>query len=433
MPALEQHNIVFFLFDSLSAADSVSTAALNGLPTLSTLCNNGVLFNHVYAPNPESSPARASLFTGLDPCVHGLWTNGVTLTDHERTFAQRLAQAGYSNYMAGRYQLSGLSQWTTEQTRADEFTKADWAHGPLHRSRQNAYLVWLQKTAPEQYAQIFNSQANPADTLQTLQQRTAMEALPDELSFNHWVGERIGEWIKSQSADEPFMAMAGFCVGDGLGTEPRHDSDSEALMPLSLKQADVAIGRILDQLEESNRAKDTVIIVASARGCGTVNTTDNNALHERLIKVPLIIYGSDYGKQSINATVSTIDIAPTVLDLANVRIGARIQGQSLLDVISDSKKPRGWAMSRLRRRSSSGLPDWQTALCINDMKLVVHHDDKKDVHESMRMYNLDTDPAEQNDLATQATHATNMELMIDQMIDARCALEDRTEPRIAEF
>ena len=433
MPAIEQRNIVFCLFDSLSAADSVSGSVLNALPTLATLCNGGVLFNRVYAPNPESSPARASLFTGLDPCAHGLWTNGVTLPDHERTFAQRLAQAGYTNYLAGRYQLSGLSHWTTEQTRTGEFTNADWAHGPLHRSRQNGYLVWLQETAPEKYAQIFTSQANSADTLQTPQQRTAIEALPDELSFNYWVGQQIGEWIASHSPDQPFMAMAGFSVGDGLGTEPHKDTDVEALMPLALKQADAAMGQILNQLEHSNLAKQTVFIVASARGCTSGDTTGNQALHESLIKVPVVIYGGSFRQQTIDATVSTIDIAPTILDIVNLSVGARMQGQSLLDVINESKKPRGWAMSRLRTNLSTGESNWHTALCKNAMKLVVHHNDKKDAQELIQLYNLDGDPAEQDNLAVQETHAQDLESMIDQMIDARCALEDRTEPRIADF
>lgn len=433
MPALAQHNILFCLFDSLSAADSVSTAALKGLPTLSTLCKGGVLFDRVYTPNPESSPARASLFTGLDPCVHGLWTNGVALPDYEHTFAQKLAQAGYSNYLAGRYQLSGLSQWTTEQTRPGEFIDTDWAHGPLHRSRQNAYLVWLQKNAPQQYAKIFTAQANPAQTLPTQQQRTAIAALPDELGFNHWVGKRVAEWIESHSTDKPFMAMAGFSVGDGLGTEPSSDSDAEALMPLALQQADAAIGRILAQLDADDRTKDTVVIITAARGCVAANTTRNSALDENLIRVPLIIAGAGYEKQRVSGTVSTMDIAPTVLDIANVSIGARMQGESLLGVLHGLKTPRGWAMSRLRRHSSSGTPDWQTAVCSNGVKLIVHHDDRSGLQKPMKLYNLDADPAEQNNLADQAAHATDLESMIDYMIDARCALEDRTEPRIAEF
>ena len=49
------------------------------------------------------------------------------------------------------------------------------------------------------------------------------------------------------------------------------------------------------------------------------------------------------------------------------------------------------------------------------------------------MFDLVSDPDERNDLAIDANYANDLEDMIDLMIDARCALEDRTEPRIAKF
>ena len=135
----------------------------------------------------ESSPARASLFTGLDPCVHGLWTNGVKLPPRERTFPEILARAGYANWLVGRRQLAGVSNWTTEHARQGEFAHFEWAHGPLHRSRQNAYLTWLQRNAPECHARIFPSQANADDTNVPPEQQAAMST-PTSSVFNHWVG-----------------------------------------------------------------------------------------------------------------------------------------------------------------------------------------------------------------------------------------------------
>lgn len=440
MPIVERPNILFCLFDSLSVvdwaanclADSGSPESVQRLSTLSQLCANGTLFNRTYTPCPEGSPARASLFTGLDPSVHGLWTNGVTLADNEQTFSQRLAQAGYTNYLAGRYQLAGLSSWTTEQVRQNEFSQMDWAHGPLHRSRQNAYLVWLQHSAPKHYSRIFTAQADPDNTLATKQQRAALESLPEALSFNYWVGQCVAEWVESQSSEKPFMAIAGFSVGDMLGTEPHQITDGESLNLLALQQADVAIGRILEQLDASNRAQDTVVIVASARGnADSLNAGD--ALNEKSIRVPLLIYGADFKQQIVDAPISTIDIAPTVMEIASAPIGARMQGRSLLGVLNGSTTPRGWAMSRIRKSLPTEARNWQTVLCADNMKLVVCHDDRQEQGETIKLYNLDTDPLEQNNLAGLDTHAAELEQLIDQMIDARCALEDRTEPRIAEF
>jgi len=116
------------------------TSSSKALPTLVGLQKRSTVFTAAYTSCPESSPARASLFTGLDPSVHGVWTNGVELPAHEKTFMQLLTQSGYSSWLVGRRQIAGVSNWTTEHSRAEEFTRMEWAHGPLHRSRQNAYL-----------------------------------------------------------------------------------------------------------------------------------------------------------------------------------------------------------------------------------------------------------------------------------------------------
>ena len=443
MPVVDRPNIVLCLFDSLGTLGGGTLDAIADLPTLSNLRSNSACFSRAYTPCPESSPARASLFTGLDPSVHGLWTNGVTLPDHEQTFAQRLAKAGYSNYLAGRYQLSGVSRWTTEQARPGEFgqgefTQMDWAHGPLHRSRQNSYLKWLQNLSPEQYSRIFTVQAKPDHTTLSQPQQEALSALPDHMSFNYWVGQSLEKWIESRSSEQPFLAIAGFCVGDMMGTEPHPCTDLEGLNTVALKQADHAISLIMECLQSSCRLDDTVVVVAAARG-NDVSLSAKGTLSENSIRVPLIIHGAGIKPQTVDGLVSTMDIAPTLLALANVPGGPRMQGESLLGALegaldgtaTDTSVPRDWGMSRIRQSLPSGERNWQTALYTRNMKLIVSHG--KQQTESSRMFNLDTDPLEQNNLAGSDTHAMQLEQLMDQMIDARCALEDRTEPRIAEF
>ena len=438
MPAIKRRNVLFCLFDSLSATESDAQNSLASLPTFSRLRSEGAVFTRAYAPNPEGSPARASVFTGLDPCVHGLWTNGVVLPVEEQTLTQSALHAGYATCLAGRYQLAGMSNWTTEMRRANEFSSMFWAHGPLHRSRQNAYITWLKQAAPTAYSHIFPTQANPRNTQLNDHALIGLKSLPDELSFNYWVGHKLEEWMSSQSNDTPLLAIAGFSVGNTFGTEPNTESDGESVHLPALKQADAAIGRLLQCITEIGHADDTVVIAASARG----NSTKRNKpmeLSEGDIAVPLIIHGKGINQTSVHEPVSTIDIAPTILELMGIALKPRMQGQSLLGVLDGLQKPRGWAMSRVRRCSSPGNHHWLTAYCNQTMKLVVRHDvGEVDVvqginTESICLYDLESDPREQVNLARDGPHAATLESMIDEMIDARCALEDRTEPRIAEF
>ena len=433
MPVSYRPNILLILFESLSTFDCGLSEDLTVMPALSELSRDSVLFTNTYTPCPESSPARASLFTGLDPCVHGLWTNGVRLPPRERTFPELLAQAGYTNWLVGRWQLAGVANWTTELTRPGEFSHVEWAHGPLHRSRQNAYLTWLQQNAPDHYTRIFASQASADDTNVPPEQREAMSDLPDELGFNHWVGERVGNLILSHQSDQPFLAVAGLSVGSSMGANLTQYYDGEDLNERALRQADAAIGRLLDLLAANGRAEDTVVFVAAGRG-NTVPGPDANPLNERSVRVPLLMRRAGQERRIMDAQQSTMDIAPTILDIARIPVGPRIQGRSLLGVLDGSLPSRNWAMSRIRRGLSPQTRIWQTALRADSMKLVVSHGNTKDpVQATFRLFDLDADPDELVDLADDEAHAADLEDMIDQMIDARCALEDRTEPRIAEF
>ena len=365
MPLLHRPNLLFVLFDSLSATDCNFPHGEQGLPTLSRLYESSTLFTRAYTPCPESSPARASLFTGLDPCVHGLWTNGVALPATEITFPQRLANAGYNNALVGRWQLAGTSHWTTEDTHSYDFAHTDWAHGPLHRSRQNSYLNWLQGVAPKEHASLFANPANPDHTTMNDEQVHALLSLPDTLSFNHWVGEQLGNWIKRQSPQNPFLAIASFCVGDLFGTQPNECNDGESLHSQSLQQADTALGQLMDQLRASNQLDDTVVIVTAARGNTAVRNENNtelrsdaaNPMSERALRVPLLINTAEQQRRVVSIPVSTMDIAPTVFDFAGVPCGPRTQGQTLRDAFSNPDALRGWSMSRRRdisaRRYSS--------------------------------------------------------------------------------
>ena len=122
----------------------------------------------------------------------------------------------------------------------------------------------------------------------------------------------------------------------------------------------------------------------------------------------------------MHETVSTIDIAPTLYDLAGIHPPQRVQGVSL-----NSGPLRGWALSRMRNDKAAQ----QTALRTDHWKLIVTHGDA----DATCLYDLGVDPAEARNLANAQEHQGRLEAMMDLMIDARVALEDRLERRVAKF
>lgn len=398
-------SILLVVFDSLSAHDTC--VHLGDLPTLRGLMDDSLSFTNAYTSCPESSPGRASLMTGLDIGVHGLWTDGGTLSARETTLSETFAAQGYHTWLVGRRQLAGVSNWTTEHARRLEYHTFDWAHGPLHRSRQNAYLTWLQAQAPDAYAAIFPRQPDPDDTAIPDDQRQAITSLPDALSFNAWVADQAS----SQMGDAPFFGIAGFVVGQTMGAGP---APVETLDLQSLRQADAGLAKMLNCVPQ-----DTVVVVTAGRGNIGSNSSDD-ALQEPAIKVPLFVRTNNTKTNIVDGIVSTMDVAATLYELAGIRPPQRVQGTSLV-----SAPPRGWALSRMRNPS---LPE-KTALREEQWKLVVTHGSP----DATRLFDLGADPSEANNLADKPDQQDKLEAMLDLMIDARVALEDRLEPRIAKF
>lgn len=234
--------------------------------------------------------------------------------------------------------------------------------------------------------------------------------------------------ISAHASDQPYLAVAGFVVGNSMGAGPPQNNDFEGLNDRTLRQADTALGHILEHVTPESHAEDTVVIIAAGRGTNTAESAEG-AMREPSIRVPLSMRGKGIDRQIVEPPVSTTDVAPTILDLAGVPIPQRMQGVSLL---GGAEVARGWAMSRLRAPGKA-CP-WQTALRAGHRKLVACHGNPASGDPvTYKLFDLDDDPNELNDLAGTPAHATDLEEMIDLMIDARCALEDRTEPRIASF
>ncbi len=315
-----RHNILWIVFDSLSET------ACAALPTLSAFRDSSLHFARAYAPSPEAGPARASLFTGLDMAAHGVWTEGVALPGRETTVAQRMADGGMRTWLVGRRQLAGASHWTTEHARPFEYAQFDWAHGPLHRSRQNAYLAWLEARAPEAYQEIFPAQPDPDATEISDRQRHALAALPDALGFNSWVGARVCAQLSQPAGGANFFGVAGLVVGETQGGAPNPHIPCETVDAGAMRQADAALAAMLERLDSTGLAERTAVVVTAARGA---LATSRGPMQDSALHVPLMIRMPGRAPRRTEAMVSTIDVAPTLYALADMPPPRRIQGRSL--------------------------------------------------------------------------------------------------------
>lgn len=111
------------------------------------------------------------------------------------------------------------------------------------------------------------------------------------------------------------------------------------------KSMDRNIGRILDYLDSTGLSKNTVVIYASDQGfyLGEHGWFDKRFIYDQSLKTAFAIRYPNVVKPGlkIKEFISNIDWAPTILDIAGVKIPAEVQGESFLSVLKQ-KTPLSW-------------------------------------------------------------------------------------------
>ena len=110
---------------------------------------------------------------------------------------------------------------------------------------------------------------------------------------------------------------------------------------------DDAVGTVLDYLETSGLAENTIVIYTTDNGwyMGELGLYDKRFMYEPGLRVPLLASGPGVAAGiTPEAFVANIDLAPTFLDLAGEKIPADMQGRSLVPLFAGGK-PDGWRSS----------------------------------------------------------------------------------------
>ena len=106
---------------------------------------------------------------------------------------------------------------------------------------------------------------------------------------------------------------------------------SPQLYAAEVRYLDQQIGRLLAALEGMQRLDRALIVVVAdhGEGLGDHGWWHHRTLYQEQMRVPLIVRVPGTLGRTIQASVSTIDLAPTVLDFLDLAPGARLDGVSL--------------------------------------------------------------------------------------------------------
>ena len=339
-------------------ADHVLGGSSDVTPELTTIATEGVRFSSFYAASSYTLPSTMSIFTGLDPVEHGLWTQTATLGPGVATLAEQLASAGYSTialheggYVGAQYGFDrGFGQYVENEKRqlvGDLLpTVLEW----VRAAGSNPYFLFFHTYAAhgpyggfDRYRDEHPERGLPSDPeLAALRQRyprrgpgvvSAASEAPDE------VRETCTFYNQLRGPSDDFLGC-GYGVLSPRFRESLHfESDRAALLRSyagRIDQIDNALGRIRNLLVELDLWDDTLLVVTSDHGEAFLEHRlyqHDHVPFDEVLKVPLVVSYPrllrDGPVRVVDRLAWHLDLMPTVLALAGVEVPAGLRGVDL--------------------------------------------------------------------------------------------------------
>ncbi|MEZ5332956.1 MAG: sulfatase-like hydrolase/transferase [Thermoanaerobaculia bacterium] len=161
----------------------------------------------------------------------------------------------------------------------------------------------------------------------------------------------------------------------------------------ALAYADRWLGEVIDTLHATGRWERTILVVTADHGEAFYEhgvPTHGTSLHEEQVRSLLMIRAPGLAAGRVEAPVSLLDVAPTVLTLLGLPAHGNFQGRG--DILDGAYDAAGRAFPF----SNQGIVA-QDGILLDDWKLLVDHD-----RGTTRLYDLARDPGETRDLSTTA-------------------------------
>lgn len=331
-------------------------------PNLDQLADRGTLFTNNYCPSPLCVPSRMAFLTSQNCSDIQVWSNSCILSSDVPTFVHSLGMAGYETILCGRMHFVGADQRHGFHARIIGDVDPSLGHIPRATTGQTKIAVEV---------------AGPG--------RTAYTAYDDAVT------ETCCEFIKERTGtneDRPFFMVIGYVLPhcpyicpkrlfdeyfdkvdvlqlppdylDNLHPAIKAWRQRRGVDELTDNQRRVAraayyglvtymderIGEILQTLEESKLAENTIVIYTSDHGdmAGEHRLWWKSNFYEGSVGVPLIISwpGNFAGGKRIDEITSLLDIGPTLLDLVGAEPLPLAAGVSMAGFLTDPNSVTDW-------------------------------------------------------------------------------------------
>lgn len=356
-------------------------------PALDALAARGVLFENAVSHAAWTLPSFIGLLSGRYPSRSAFSEGKLhsSLLDPLRAAGWRTAAFTEGGYVSRHFGMDrGFERFEEEEgkTRLVLEPRPTQGSGTIERTF-DAAIAWLREPQPQPFFLLVHTY----EIHFPYRRRDFTEGLPS--------GRLAATYEEMQRLE---IRKGALRVG------PEERAYVRALYDGGVRSADAQVQRLLDALEETGLASDTVVIVTSDHG-EDLGGRDPRALGEHghqlyddLLRVPLILVHphADWPAGRIAAQVRLVDVMPTVLALAGLEPPPGLAGASLLPVLRGHEKVPRLAYSELRRSPWNEHP----RAAVRDLrhKLVANLAPRGPGWPEVEFYDLERDPGELENL-----------------------------------
>ncbi|NLR91115.1 sulfatase family protein [Flammeovirga agarivorans] len=401
----KQPNIIFIMSDD-HATNAIS--AYGGrlaeqfpdlTPNIDRIANEGMIMQNTFCTNAICGPSRAAILTGKFSHQNGFFKNesGGDFDGSQQTFPKLLQKAGYQTAVIGKWHLGTVptgfdyskvminhgGQGTYHNTVFLENGQDTIKETRFHSSRQvwedakkwltkgrddkKPFMLMYQFKAPhrpwtpdEQFQHVF-------DDVEIVEPETFNDTYENKIAAgNTWMTiernlnrkdlkvhpehpekmtkQEINAWYKYGNNNEEPWSPNDELKGQALKKWKYQKYMKEYLG--CVKGVDHYIGEMLDYLEESGLAENTIVIYTSDQGfyLGEHGWFDKRMMYEESFKMPFVIKYPNHIQPKSKSTklAMNVDFAPTLLDFAGVEVPEDMQGKSFRNILEGGNGEDEW-------------------------------------------------------------------------------------------
>lgn len=362
----EQPNILFIMADQIAAPvlPIYNPQSVVKTPHLNALAAGGVVFDSAYCNSPLCAPSRFVLMTGRLPSHIGAYDNAAELPADIPTFAHYLRDAGYRTALSGKMHFCGPDQLHGYEERLtsdiypadfgwfanwDEFEKRPSYYHNMSSVTQAGTCVRSNQLDFDDEV-VFNAKRYLYDHVRGSDRRPF--CLTVSMTHPHDPYACTEEyWNRYQDVEidmpsvriapedlDPHSKRLRF-VYEADKTEVTEEQVRNARRAYygNISYVDDKIGEIMKVLKETGLDRNTIIVFSGDHGdmLGERGLWYKMSWFESSARVPMIVHAPErFAPRRVDASVSTVDLLPTFLELAQGGQPAEtvtpIEGRSLL-------------------------------------------------------------------------------------------------------